>query len=537
MATSYDVVIVGAGHNGLTTAAYLARRGLSVKVLEARPVIGGAAVTEEFHPGFRNSTCSYLVGLLSPIVIEDLDLFGNGLELRKRPAEGFFPLPDGRYILMDDDVERTVAQLDALHPGDGEGFHRLEHDLHAVVGLIRKAMERRPPNLGVDTPTIGAALALASEGRRLSRDERALLLRLMTSSVSDMLDRYFGGEAVKGAFGYLAAVGNYQSPHAPGSAYVLLHHAFGETNGTQGAWGHAVGGMGAVSAAIAKSGQKAGVEIEVNARVAKILTRGGRATGVVLEDGREILGSAVVANVHPKLLYGKLIERALLPDQVVADIAHYRSASGTVRINVALSELPDFTALPGKELALQHCGSIEISPSIEYLDQAYDDAKRGGWAREPIIDMWISSTIDETLAPPGQHVASLFCQHFSPVLSDGRNWDDHRDEVADLIINTMGKYAPNFPGAVIGRRVLTPTDLEREFSLVGGDIFHGSLHLDQIFAMRPLPGFADYRTPVPGVYLCGSGAHPGGGVTGLPGRNAAIEIWKDFRARRLRRAA
>ncbi|HEY4345656.1 MAG TPA: NAD(P)/FAD-dependent oxidoreductase [Parvibaculum sp.] len=533
MSKLWDVVVIGAGHNGLAAAAYLARQGLTVKVVEARHVIGGAAVTEEFHPGFRNSVCSYLVGMLSPRVIAELDLVRHGLEIVPRPAEGFYPQEDGRHLLYTTDHADFSRQLDKFHMGDGAAFAKYDREVNEVAAVVQLLMERTPPNLDAKIGDLMAAAGLAMQARRLSSRARTILARLMTASVADFLDGYFTHDAVKGAFGYLAAVGSLQSPHAGGSAYVLLHHSFGEANGNKGAWGHAIGGMGAVSGAIAKSALASEAKIEVNAPVAKIKTRDGKASGVVLADGREIDAKVVVANVNPKLLYGKLVDRGLLPDDVATDMENYRCKSGTFRMNVALDELPDFVAVPGKQQARHHGSSIIISPSIDYLERAYLDAKTGSWAKKPVIEMWISSTVDKTLAPEGKHVASIFAQHFHPHLSGGRSWDRHRDKVADLIIRTIGDYAPNFPGSIIAHQILTPLDLERQFHLVGGDIFHGSMQLDQLFSMRPVSGFADYRTPVPGLYLCGAGAHPGGGVTGLPGRGAAREVIRDFHAFRL----
>jgi phytoene dehydrogenase-like protein len=532
MAEYLDAVIVGGGHNGLTTAAYLAQRGLKVKLFEARHVLGGAAVTEEFYPGFRNSSCSYLVGMLSPHVITELSLRTHGLNIVRRPTEIFAPREDGGYLLQTPDHTAFAAQLDRLHPGDGQGYTDFDADLAEVGATVRSLMERRSPNLGADIGGLLAAAADARDARHLSPRARAVLLRLMTASAGNFLDRYFSHDAVKGMLGSLALVGNLQGPYAQGSAYVLLHHMFGESNGEQNAWGHAIGGMGAVSDAIARAGAAAGVQTEVNAPVVRITTRDGAASGIVLADGREIRAGIVVANVNPKILYGRLLEQGLLPDTVKTDIRNYRCGSGTLRINVALAELPNFTAMPGLVQGPQHLGSVLIAPSLAYLEQAYADARLGGWAAAPMIEMWISSTLDPTLAPEGKHVASLFCQHFHPVLSGGRNWDDHREEAADLVIRTINQYAPNFAASIIGRKALTPKDLETEYGLTGGDIFHGALHLDQLFAMRPVPGFADHRTPVPGVYLCGSGAHPGGGVTGIPGRSAAREIMLDLRARR-----
>jgi phytoene dehydrogenase-like protein len=534
MADQLDAAIIGGGHNGLTTAAYLARRGLRVKVFEARPVLGGAAVTEAFHPGFRNSSCSYLVGMLSPRVIQELDLHAHGLRIVRRPTELFAPREDGGYLLQTDDDAAFKAQLDALHPGDGAGYARFDADLHEVGPAVRALLERRSPNLEADIGSLLALAADARDARHLSPRARALLVRLMTASAGNFLERYFAHDAVKGLFGALALVGNLQGPYAQGSAYVLLHHMFGEANGEQSAWGHAIGGMGAVSESIARAGAAFGMQTEVNAPVMRIRTRDGAASGIVLADGREIQARLVVANVNPKILYGRLLDQGLLPDEVKADIKAYRCGSGTLRINVALAELPNFKALPGLTTGPQHMGSVLISPSLAYLEQAYTDARHGHWATHPMVELWISSTLDPTLAPEGKHVASLFCQHFHPVLSGDRDWNDYREEAADVVVRTVTNYAPNFAGAIIARKVLTPKDLECEYGLTGGDIFHGALHLDQLFAMRPVAGFADHRTPVPGVYLCGSGAHPGGGVTGIPGRNAAREIMRDLRARRFR---
>jgi len=537
MSTTYDIAIIGAGHNGLTTAAYLARQGLKVGLFESRHVIGGAAVTEEFHPGFRNSVCSYLSGLLSPLVMAELGLEAAGLKIVQRPGNDFSPLPDGRYLGYMGDAKDYMRQLDALHPGDSKGWLAFSEDLSEVVKSVRGLMDRTPPNLGGGMHSLMSAAAAALEARHLSTHAKTVLARLMTMSAADFLSHYLEGEAVKGSYGWLAAVGNFQSVYAPGTAYVLLHHSFGESNSEQGTWGHAIGGMGAISDAMAKVAKQAGATIEVNAPVAQVKTRGGVACGLVLRDGREIEATRVVANCNPSVLYNRLIDPALLPDEVRSMAAGYRNHSATLRMNVALSELPDFTCIPGKQQGKHHGSSVLISPSLAYLDRAYDDAKGGSWAREPAMEMWISSTVDPTLAPPGMHVASLFCQHFHKTLSEGRDWADHKEAAADAAIDAMTKVAPNFRSAIIARQVLSPTDLEREFGLTGGDIFHGALHLDQIFSMRPIPQYADYRTPVPGLYICGSGTHPGGGVTGIPGRNAAREILKDVKSWRKQKAA
>ncbi|HEY7852344.1 MAG TPA: NAD(P)/FAD-dependent oxidoreductase, partial [Caulobacteraceae bacterium] len=373
------------------------------------------------------------------------------------------------------------------------------------------------------------ALGLAAQVRRLGLPGQERLLDLFGKSAGDILDAWFETDLLKGVLGFDATIGNYASPYTPGSAYVLLHHVFGEVNGIKGAWGHAIGGMGSITQAMARACVEAGVEISTAAPVREIAISGGRARGVVLEDGADIAARVVVSNLNPKLLFGSLVGAEHLPEPFRERMAAWRCASGTFRMNVALSELPNFTCKPSEGVAEQHGASILIAPSLKYLDQAYMDARQFGWARAPAIEMHIPSVLDDSLAPPGAHVASLFCQQFAPTPPDGLSWDDHREAAADLIIDTVTALAPNFKGAVLGRMILSPLDLERKLALTGGDIFHGSLTLDQLYAARPALGHGDYRAPVPGLYMCGSGTHPGGGVTGAPGHNAAHEILRDLR--------
>jgi phytoene dehydrogenase-like protein len=394
-----------------------------------------------------------------------------------------------------------------------------------------------PPNLvhGVNRRSLRELMKLAGIGRRLGRLDIArqrALLDLFAKSAGDYLEGWFESEPVKAVFGFDGVVGNYASPWTPGSAYVLLHHCFGEVNGKKGIWGHALGGMGAITQAMAKSAHAHGAGIETGASVREVIVEKGRATGVVLADGRTIRGRAIVSNVNPRLLYERLVPEAALPSAFLARMKRWKCGSGTFRMNVALSELPSFTALPGREPADHHTAGIILAPSLAYMDRAYDDARKFGWSREPIVEMLIPSTLDDSLAPKGAHVASLFCQHVAPELPDGSSWDEHRETVADLMIATVDKYAPGFKRSVIARKALTPLDLERDFGLIGGDIFHGAMTLDQIFSARPMLGYADYRSPIAGLYLCGSGTHPGGGVTGAPGHNAAKVIAGDLRRRR-----
>ena len=526
-----DVVIIGAGHNGLTCAAYLAMAGLRVKVVERRKVVGGAAVTEEFHPGFRNSVAAYTVSLLNPQIISDLKLGDHGLRIVERRAQNFLPAPDGSYLLTGEG--RTHASVAKLSPRDAGRIDAFTRELEVIADVLREFVLRAPPNV---TQGLGAAsireafnaLGTANILRRLDLEQQRSLLDLFTRSAGEMLDDAFENDLVKALFGFDAIVGNYASPYAAGSAYVMLHHAFGEVNGKKGVWGHAIGGMGAITQAMASAARGHGVDIGLDAGVREVIVEHDRAVGVILDNGETIRAKYVVSGVNPKLLYARLVPAEALPSAFLDRIKNWRNGSGTFRINVALDALPSFTALPGAGDHLT--AGIIMGPGLGYMDRAWQDARTRGWSREPVVELLIPSTLDDTLCPPGQHVASLFCQHVAPQLSDGRSWDDHRDEVADLMIATVDRYAPGFAASVIGRQVLSPLDLERQFGLLGGDIFHGALTLNQLFSARPMLGHADYRGPLKGLYHCGSGAHPGGGVTGAPGHNAARVIISDHRA-------
>jgi phytoene dehydrogenase-like protein len=529
--TETDVVIIGAGHNGLTCAAYLAMAGLRVKVVERRKVVGGAAVTEEFHPGFRNSVAAYTVSLLNPRIISDLTLGDHGLRIVERRAQNFLPAPDGSYLLTGEG--RTHASVAKLSPSDAGRIDVFTRELEVIADVLREFVLRAPPNIieGFSLGTINEAFnafGAANILRRLSLEQQRSLLDLFTRSAGEMLDDVFESDLVKALFGFDAIVGNYASPYAAGSAYVMLHHAFGEVNGKKGIWGHAIGGMGAITQAMASAARGHGADIELDAGVREVIVERDRAVGVILENGETVRAGCVASSVNPKLLYTRLLPAETLPAAFLDRIRNWRNGSGTFRINVALNALPSFTALPSPGDHLT--AGIIIGPGLAYMDRAWQDARTHGWSREPVVEVLIPSTLDETLCPPGQHVASLFCQHVAPQLSDGRSWDDHRDEVADLMIATVDHYAPGFAASVIGRQVLSPLDLERQFGLLGGDIFHGALTLNQLFSARPMLGHADYRGPLKGLYHCGSGAHPGGGVTGAPGHNAARVILGDHRA-------
>ena len=513
--------------------------------------MGGAAVTETFHPGFRNSTASYTVGLLDAGVIRDLRLREHGLRFVQRPFSNFLPLVrrgdadvgERAYLKMGGGIDATQREVAKFSRRDAERLPAYFGMLDGAIALVRTMLSTTPPNLGPrDFASVGDWWSALDVGRRLRRVDlprKRDLMDLFTKSAGDVLDAWFESAPVKAAFGFDATVGHYASPYAAGSAYVLLHHLFGEIDGRSGVWGHAIGGMGSITQAMAREAMARGVEISLSAPVSRVLLDDrGHADGVELDDGTRIGARRVVGNVHPRLLFLSMVGEESLPDDFVARMKAYRSGSGTLRINVALSSLPDFAALPGAGHQPHHESGIVMAPSLGYMEDAWIDARRDGWSRAPIVEMLIPSTVDDSLAPPGHHVASLFCQHVAPRLEtttavarhpDGWADDRARDAAADRVIETVDGFAPGFAASVVARQVHTPLDLERKFGLVGGDIFHGALALDQLFSARPVLGHADYRTPVPGLYLCGSGAHPGGGVTGLPGRNAAREMLRDGR--------
>ena len=524
---SRDAIIIGGGHNGLVCAWYLAKAGLKVTVCERRSVVGGASVTEEFHPGFRNSVAAYTVSLLNPRIIADMGLAGHGLRIVERPISNFLPLEDGRYLKLGGGQARTQAEFAKFSAKDAAAWPAYSAMLDEVADALRSLAEQTPPNFGDGLAGMLRAVRQGRQMARLPMGARRNLLDLFTESARSFLDRWFESDAVKAALGFDAIVGNFASPDTPGSAYVLLHHCFGEVNGKKGAWGHAIGGMGAITGAMRKAVEALGVEVLTDAPVESLLVENGNAAGVLLADGRRLVAPIVASNLNPTLLFGRLVAPADLPADFRAAMAGYRNGSGSFRMNVALSELPSFTNLPGKAMAEHHQSGIVISPSLDYMDRAYQDAKTDGWSEKPIVEILIPSTLDDSLAPPGQHVASLFCQQFCPSLPGGRSWDDAREAAADTIIDTIEAVAPGFKQSVLGRMILSPLDLERKFGLIGGDIFHGQLSLDQMWTARPVLGHASHRAPIKGLYMCGAGTHPGGGVSGNPGRNAAREILRD----------
>ena len=516
----HDAIIIGAGHNGLTCAYYLAKKGLNVAVVEAAGNVGGAAVTDEFLPGFRNSAASYTVSLLQPKVIRDMQLERHGLKVVLRKIDNFLP-GNGDYLLAGRGG-LTRKEIGRHVKADADAYDRYVAELETVVRLLKKWLLRAPPNVGRTVSAIPKLLSLGRDMAGLSLAETRIVHDFAVRSAAEILDRHFQGDLAKALFGFDGVVGNFASPQSPGTGYVLLHHLFGEAAGVPGAWGHAIGGMGSITQAMARACREAGVDIVLNTPVEEVIVANGRAAGVVA-GGKAWRAQAVVAGVNPKLLFDRLIPRGAVDEDVASRMHGWKCESATFRMNVALSELPKFTVLPKKGNHLT--AGIIMAPSLDYMHRAWLDASIDGWAKQPIIEMLISST----LAPKGKHVASLFCQHFRYDLGPVRSWDQEREKAADAIIATVDQHAPGFAKSVLGRQIHSPLDLERRFGLIGGDIFHGKMGLDQLFSARPMIGAADYRMPLKGLYLCGSGAHPGGGVTGAPGHNAAHAFLSDRR--------
>ena len=525
MTKALDALIIGGGHNALVCAFYLARAGLQVRILEARDVIGGAAVTEEFHPGYRNSTASYTVSLLQPKIIADMGLVARGYQVVERPFSNFLPLGDGDHLLLGGGLEATQKEIGRFSPTDAERLPAYYDMLETAASVLRDLALQIPPNSGGGAAALLAAIQQGHRFAKLNKLDQHHIVKLFTLSARELLDQWFDSDPIKAAFGFDAIVGNYASPDTPGSAYVLLHHVFGEVNGKNGQWGHVIGGMGRITALMAQACREAGVEISLETPVETVLVEGGKATGIRTGAGEQIYAKKIIANVGPKLLYGRLLDAEHLPADFQQMIAGYQTGSGAFRMNLALDGLPHFTDRPGDDDHLK--SGIIMAPSLDYMDRAYQDARALGWSREPIVEMLIPSLVDDSLAPRGKHVASLFCQQFAPVLPDGRSWDDDRTAAVEAILSVIERHAPGFRKLIVGQMALSPLDLERKFGLVDGDIFHGRMSLDQLWSARPVIGSADYRGPIAGLYMCGSGTHPGGGVTGAPGHNAAKAILRD----------
>jgi phytoene dehydrogenase-like protein len=532
MPKSYDALIVGAGHNGLVAAGYLARGGFRVLVLESRRVVGGACVTEEIFPGFKFSTTSYLCSLLQDRVIRELELERFGYRVYPKDPAFFSPFPDGRYLLMWSDTQRTCEEISRFSARDAEVYPRYENYIDRLARFIEPLLLQAPVNLASRDLADWQKLASLGLGLiRMPAEELVGHLRLLTQSVKDFLDPWFESEQLKTALATDGVIGTKGGPCTPGTAYVLMHHCMGGVGGKRGLWGFVRGGMGGITEAMADSARSHGAEIRTEARVEKILVKDGRAAGVLLANGEEIGAEVVVSGADPHRTFLKLVEARHLESGFLRAIKAFKIEGVSMKINLALHGLPSFKCLPGSQLAPHHKTTIHICPTLEYIERAFDDSKYGRPSERPMLEITIPTTYDPSLAPPGKHVANIFLQYTPYTLSPqvAANWHALKEDYADRVMELIEEYAPGFKGLVLHRHVLSPLDLEEQYGLTGGNIFQGEMSTDQLYFLRPLPGWAKYRTPIRGLYLCGSGTHPGGGVTGAPGHNAAREILRDWR--------
>jgi phytoene dehydrogenase-like protein len=526
----YDVLVIGGGHNGLTTAAYLARAGRKVLVLERRHVLGGAAVTEEVFPGFTFSVASYVVSLLRPEIIRELDLPRHGLEIL--PLDGTYtPMPSGDYLWRVNDHAKTRREIARHSRVDAEAYDEYGKAMVEMGRFVKPILGMLPPDpTSLDPRGLQKLLFLARRFQQLSRQDQYNQIQLMTMSAVDFLDQWFETDVLKATMSASGIIGTFLGVRSPGTAYVLLHHYMGEIDGAFRSWGLCRGGTGAISNAIAAAAREAGAEIRTEAAVERILVTGNTANGVVLTNGDEIHANLVASSVDPRLTFVRFLERGVLPEEFLDDIHRYKFRGSSGKVNMALDALPDFP-VPKHTSAADHAhlrGAVSISPSIDYMERAYDDAKYGRYSRRPYIDIVIPSLTDPSVAPPGKHVMSCFVQYAPYHLKDA-TWDEKRDEFGDTVVNTISEFAPNLKKIILHRQVVTPLDLEREWGLSEGNIFQGELTLEQLFFLRPAPGWAQYKTPVNALYMCGSATHPGGGIMGAPGRNAALKILSDTR--------
>ena len=528
MSTTYDAILIGGGHNALVCAAYLARAGRKVLVLERRELVGGCAVTEELWPGFKVSTASYVNSLFRPEIIRDLELKRHGFEMLPRSPSSFTPFPDGRYLLMGPDKDLTHCEISKFSKKDAEALPKYEAMLERVADFLEPTLVQTPPNPWSMAP--GNLLNLLKLGlgfRKLGTDGQKAI-EILTGAANPILDRWFESEEVKATIATDAIIGAFATPSMPGTAYVLFHHVMGECNGVRGVWGYVRGGMGGLSNAIASAAKERGAEIRVNAAVAQIIVKNGEAVGVALADGTELRARKVISGIDANMTFQRLMDPKLLPAEFAEAVRNIDYASGSAKINLALSEVPDFTCLPGNKPGPQHHGTIHLCPTREYIERAFDCAKYGHISDNPIIEATIPSSLDNTVAPPGMHVMSMFTQYFPNVLAkDAGSLEENKTRYAERCIDIMTEYAPNFRKSVLNSQVLPPQDIETRFGLTGGNIMQGTMSLSSLSFMRPVPGYADYRTPIRGLYMCGAATHPGGGVMGACGYNAAREILKD----------
>ena len=523
MAKRYDAIIVGGGPNGLVTAAYLARAGRNVLVLEKRDLLGGCAVTEEVWPGYKVSTGAYLTSLMQQKVIDDLQLAQHGYIVDAKDPSFFSAFPDGRHLFMWQDEHKTLAEIAKFSARDAEAYPKFEQQIERLARVIEQLLLVTPPKF--PPSSLGDLWDYLQLGRKmlgLSAPDTVALFKIFTQSASDLLDEWFESPELKVTLATDGVIGANGGPRSPGTAYILLHHCMGGVGGKRGLWGFVRGGMGAVSNAIAQSARAAGAEIRTGVTVSQFSVNNGAVSGVVLESGEEIQSRIVASNLDPHLTFRRLLDPRHLPGDFNQSMKHFRSEGTSCKINLALSGLPDFTAYPGTP-GPQHRATMHICPSIDYVERAWDDAKYGRPSGRPLLEMTIPTSYDTSLAPAGRHIMGIFLQYAPYTLREG-TWEEQREPFADRVIDIIAEYAPNIRDIIVERQVLTPLDLERRFGITGGNIFHGEMSLDQMFSLRPLAGFADYRTPIRGLYLCGSGAHPGGGVMGAPGHNAAREI-------------
>ncbi len=523
----YDAIIVGGGHNGLVTAAYLARAGRSVLVLEKRELLGGCCVTEEIWPGYKVSTASYLTSLLQERVIQDLELARFGYQVDAKDPAFFSAFPDGRHLFMFSDDRKTLEEIARFSKHDAEVFPKYERHLEELAEVVEGLLLMTPPEF----PPHGVGgvieyLKLAGRLRKLSAKQLAGLVKIFTQSAAELLDEWFECEEIKVTLATDGVIGANGGPRSPGTAYILLHHVMGGVGGKRGLWGFVRGGMGAVSNAIADSARSHGAEIRTGAGVAKIRVIDGQCRGVTLSNGEEIESKVVASNLTPHLTFLDLLDSSVAPPDLLEAIRNFRCEGTSCKINLALSGLPSFKALPGAP-GPQHRATMHICPSIEYVERAWDDAKYGRPSQSPLLELTVPTMYDSTLAPQGRHIMGIFLQ-YAPYTLRGTTWDEQREPFGNRVVDLIEEYAPGFKSLIVEKQVLTPLDLERRFGLTGGNIFHGEMSLDQMFVMRPHPSCARYRTPIRGLFLCGSGTHPGGGVMGAPGYNAAREILKGY---------
>jgi phytoene dehydrogenase-like protein len=526
MAQHYDAIVIGGGHNGLTCAAYLAKAGRKTLVLERRYVLGGAAVTEEIHPGFKFTVCSYVVSLLRPEVIQELELSKHGLHMLPLDS-AFVPMENGDRLAFYSDEPSNRAELARHSRRDAEEYPRFSQLMYEMAFAVKPILSTVPPD--PSRPGLRGLRTLRDLGRHvrgLGKETFHDLTKIMTMSVSDFLDEWFESDVIKAYSALNGIIGTKLGPKSPGTAYVLLHHFMGELDGAFTAWGSQLGGTGGVSLAIANAARHHGAEIRTEAPVAKVIVVDGRATGVALENGDEFTADVVVSGADPRVTFRKLVDEKDLPGDLVQAIDRFKFRGSSGKVNLALDDLPRFTAMVDPALIR---GMIEICPSMDYLERAYDDSSYGGFSKRPYMDCIIPSTVDPTMAPPGKHVMSIFVQYASYDMPEYGNRDEQRDAFGNAVIDTLTEFAPNLKDIILHKQVLTPWDLEDQIGLTEGNIFHGELTLDQLFFFRPAPGWADFRTPIRGYYQCGSGTHPGGGITGGPGRLAALEILRDAR--------